>query len=89
MNVLEGSRRMQKSGRRITIYSGIAFIVLLILFEAWVYFRDSLPGDAVAQGTVRVIFAVIPVDIIALLIGGVLWLAGWIMEGFNKNHPSA
>ncbi len=89
MNVLEGSRRMQKSGRRITIYAGIAFVVLLILFEAWVWFRDSLPVDAVEQGVVHFIFAVIPVDVIALLIGGVLWLAGWIMEGFNKNHPSA
>ena len=80
---------MQKSGRRITIYSGVAFFVLLCLFEAWVYFRDSVPNDAVAQGLVRFIFAVIPIDVAAMLIGGLLWLAGWIMEGFNKNHPSA
>jgi hypothetical protein len=37
---------------------------------------------------VQFVFFMIPLAVIAILIGGVLWLAGWILAGFAKHDPS-
>ncbi len=79
---------MQHAGRRITIISVIAFVVLVVLFEAWVYLRDVKHVDAVAQWVVQFVFWTVPVAVFAIVIGAVLWLAGWIIEGFTKSNPT-
>jgi hypothetical protein len=79
---------MKRAGRRITLVSLTLFILLICLFEAWVYFRDVVHLEAVAQIVVRFVFGVIPFAAVAIFVGAALWLAGWIIEGFAKNNPS-
>jgi hypothetical protein len=88
MNILEGSRRMQHGGRRILLGALAFFALLVVLFEVWVYLRDSIHPDFVAQSVVQFVFFMIPLAVIAILIGGVLWLAGWILAGFAKHDAS-
>lgn len=88
MNVREGLRRMQHAGRRITIVSVIALVLMVVLFEAWVYLRDVQHADAVMPFLVHVVFWVVPVAALGIVVGVILWVAGWIMDGFTKSNPS-
>jgi small-conductance mechanosensitive channel len=88
MNILEGTRRMEHAGRRIVLISLSAFVILIALFEVWVYSRDAILPAIVAQGLVQFVFGTIPIAVFAMLVGAVLWVAGWILAGFAKHDPS-
>jgi len=79
---------MQHAGRRITIVSVIALVLMVVLFEAWVYLRDVQHADAVMPFLVHVVFWVVPVAALGIVVGVILWVAGWIMDGFTKSNPS-
>jgi hypothetical protein len=88
MNILEGSRRMQHGGRRILLGSLAAFAILIVLFEVWVYLRDSIRPEFVAQWLVQFVFLMLSITVIVIVLSAVLWLAGWILAGFAKHDPS-
>ena len=88
MNILEGSRRMQHGGRRILLGSLAVFVLMVGLFEVWVYFRDSIHPDILAQGLVQFVFFMATVAVVVILLSALLWLAGWILAGFAKHDAS-
>jgi hypothetical protein len=88
MNVLEGSRRMQRLGRVGVLFACVV-VTLTVLIAVVGYFMghwfeiNALPLVA--------LLAVYPA-----LGGGILWMAGWIVEGFAtpkddhpQDHPSS
>jgi hypothetical protein len=88
MNILEGSRRMQHGGRRILLGSLAFFVLLVVLFEAWVYLRDSIRPEFLAQWLVQFVFLMLSITVVVILLSAVLWLAGWILAGFAKHDAS-
>lgn len=77
MNALEGARRMQVAGRRIVWVAlglTVLFWGLLMLFS---YLHGgSFGGFGFLEPAILFVYMACP--------GVVLWLAGWIVEGFAK-----
>jgi len=74
MNIFEGSRRMRLAGRWLTFIPLTAFLVLIGLGEVISLFR----------GNPRPMLGLIPISLPFLFSGVLLWLGGWIVEGFAK-----
>ena len=81
MNAAEGARRMQFAGRWLVffalIFSALFLVVTLIL--------AYLPTDRLVHGIA--VLGFIPLCIPIALVGAILGLAGWIVEGFSKEEP--
>jgi len=76
MNIAEGTRRMQQAGRWLI---GIPLIVVIV-FICISLFVQTFPQ----------IFGMIVLAELLLSVmvsGAILWLAGWILEGFAKDTP--
>lgn len=75
MNVLEGARRMKRAGLFLVM---IPWIVLLLVWAIAliVALLHKNPAELNPFGGIFLYLA-IP--------GGMLWLAGWIVEGFGKD----
>jgi hypothetical protein len=74
MNVMEGARRMRRAGRWMVVIPLLVTVVLgLAAFVAYALNRNP--------GIIGLAVPLIPIEII----GVVLWLAGWIVEGFAKD----
>jgi hypothetical protein len=78
MNVAEGARRMQYAGR------WMVFIALIgsVLFAGLTLVLAYLPGGQYVHGFGVLEF--IPLFFPIATMGAILWLAGWIVEGFAK-----
>ena len=74
MNVEEGSRRMRRAGKWIVIIP----LILAALFCLLGIFAHALNRN---PGIIGLALPLIPI----VFFGAVLWLAGWIVEGFAKN----
>jgi hypothetical protein len=74
MNVMEGARRMRRAGRWMVLIPLLVTIFLCLL---------SFIAYALNRRAGFIVFAVplIPIEIL----GMILWLAGWIVEGFGKD----
>jgi hypothetical protein len=72
MNINEGARRMRKAGRWLIV---LPLVLLTIV---------SVVGCFVVRYNPRFALGLIPISIPLLIPGVVLWLAGWIVEGFAK-----
>lgn len=83
MNLIEGSKRMHHAGR-ILVPIALGLIAVFIAFMIFVYQSNYF----VIRDILRLF---LPLFIwlcgIALTSGALLWIAGWILEGFIQ-HPS-
>jgi len=79
MNVAEGARRMQYAGRWMVFIPLTASILFLGLTAVLVY----LPAGEHLHGFALLEF--IPLFLPIAAVGALLWLAGWIVEGFAKD----
>ena len=78
MNVAEGARRMQFAGRwmvSIALIGSILFVGLTLVLA-------YLPSSQSFHGIAMLEF--IPLFLPIAGTGAILWLAGWIVEGFAK-----
>jgi hypothetical protein len=76
MNVSEGVRRMQSAGRWMIMVPLTALLVSIAVgLAAALLHAGSSPLS---------IFMMLPLLAPLAVLGGVLWLAGWILEGFTK-----
>jgi hypothetical protein len=79
MNLIEGAQRMQRAGRWI-VYIAVGLCVLLLGMSAVsTLIPNPMHGLGLMDLTFVLIFLAAP--------GGVLWLGGWILEGFAKKTP--
>ncbi|MGA2889193.1 MAG: hypothetical protein ABSE51_14160 [Terracidiphilus sp.] len=80
MNISGGARRVRYAGRIIMLGAGAVFILLACLLTVALLF----PAAGVR-------FALLDLVVIPALVacpGAVLWLVGWIIEGFaEKDQP--
>ena len=81
MNLFEGARRMQVVGKTITFVGiGLMLLGLLAALVLATLGTARLPvGIEPAAGMLIMVVGFWP-----LLFGGLLWIAGWILEGFVK-----
>jgi hypothetical protein len=70
MNVIEGAKRMQRAGRALVIVALSAFTFCAV--AACVY--AFLPSYLHVSEVFRIV--------LPLPVGGILWIGGWILEGF-------
>lgn len=75
MNITEGARKMQTAGRWIFL-ADIAFAVCMVAAQ---YFLTRYSEAALRPMTI------VPLLFPVMLLGALLWLAGWIVEGFAKD----
>lgn len=87
MNLLEGARRMQVVGRVIT-FTGLGLVVLGLLIAITLATISGAVAHAVAVEPVAGFFVAV-LGFWPLLFGGLLWIAGWILEGFVKPRVEA
>jgi hypothetical protein len=86
MNLTEGANRMQRAGRTMVTIALCAF-TLCALLSAIYAFLPSSAHSAVFFGVVSpLIFTVIWISAMTIAVGTVLWIAGWILEGFAKSQ---
>ncbi len=80
MNVEEGARRMQHAGRWLFVVPSTVVILFWVigLTAGQLYrgFGILIPGAMILAG----------LAIYLAIAGGVLWLAGWIVEGFARKE---
>lgn len=74
MNVHEGAARMKRAGRWLVLIPVILLIILICAAEVESYFRQDLRSP----------FGLVPICIPFCIPGILLWMAGWIVEGFGK-----
>jgi hypothetical protein len=79
MNVSKGVRRMQTAGRWMIM---VPLTALLVAMAVWLA-KALLRADVVSSPLPILMF--VPLLAPLAVIGGVLWLAGWILEGFMKD----
>lgn len=79
MNIHEGSRRMQRAGQWMMVVP-IGLVLLIWVIELA---QDLGRGRGLADFGFRfpLIFTALPL----LVPGAALWIAGWIVEGFNQD----
>jgi hypothetical protein len=75
MNVAEGARRMRRAGQWLVIVPLAVLALLICVAAVWALIRPDLRSP----------FGLVPIFIPLVIPGGVLWLAGWIVEGFAKD----
>ena len=79
MNIVEGARRMKVAGRWIVFIPLTVILVLMgvVLVVVCLSAAGALP--------VMELQFIAPLLILAVP-GAFLWLAGWIVEGFDEHH---
>ncbi|MGD0682185.1 MAG: hypothetical protein ABR990_09040 [Terracidiphilus sp.] len=76
MNVEEGAKRMRRAGKWIVLIPLVVTVLLSVIsFIAYAMNRN--------HGIIALAILLLPIEIL----GGILWLAGWIVEGFAKDAP--
>jgi hypothetical protein len=72
MAATEGARRIKQFGKLVLVLGSLCALVL------WV-FAEATGGAKVGPFEQLVAFLFLP-----LFFGGILWICGWILEGFLK-----
>lgn len=86
MNVAEGARRMQVVGRCLNL-TGASFIVLNVFFMVSMQFHGGL-HNVLGPIAPLLIFG-LPFSVLLVIVGGLLWIASWIVSGFAAPPPFA
>lgn len=86
MNVSEGAVRMQRAGRSMVLIGLCAFVICACLSAFIAFLPASLHVAAVFGFISPILFSVLWIAAMAMAAGAVLWIAGWILEGFAKNN---
>lgn len=76
---------MQRAGRAMVFIGLIAFGVCAFLSVIFAFLPASVHVSAVFGIVSPAVFTVLWISSMAIASGAVLWIAGWIMEGFAKD----
>ena len=82
MNVTEGAKRMMLAGRWIVAAGLLIWLLSMLVRASDLFNLGNLPLGV--RFLLNDLFNVLALSIPIALAGGVLWLAGWIIEGFAK-----
>lgn len=82
MNVMEGAKRMQRSGRAIVIIALSAFALCVVAAAVYAFLPSSLHVSEVFTIVLPILVSVVWFCAVGTAVGGILWVGGWILEGF-------
>jgi hypothetical protein len=82
MNVVEGAKRMQRAGRALVIIALSAFALCAIAAAVYAFLPAYLHVSEVFRIVLPLLVTVIWFCSVAIAVGGILWIGGWILEGF-------
>ncbi len=85
MNVVEGSRRMHRAGRAMVIVSASVFTLCAVIAGVYALLPSQFHVSEVFSIVLPVLLTAIWICAAAGALGTVLWLAGWILEGFTHH----
>ena len=85
MNLTEGSRRIRLVGRLLTFYALSAAVLFAGLFAIFAMIA-SANVDGIARLAISLLFALACLSAAFAANGAIIWLAGWIVEGFGKDR---
>jgi hypothetical protein len=86
MNIAEGAKRIQYVGRLIAFYPLSVGVVAAGLLAVTFALAVCFPAAAgLEQAAAPLFFLLTLVCGMIAATGGILWLAGWIIEGFGKD----
>lgn len=86
MNIAEGAARMQRAGRAMVILALCAFALCAIAAGIYAFLPSYLHVTEVFSIVLPLLLTVIWICAMAIALGTVLWVAGWILEGFHHTH---
>jgi hypothetical protein len=87
MNVIEGAKRMQRAGRALLIIALSAFAFCAIAACVYAFLPAYLHISEVFRIVLPLLVTVIWFCAVGIAVGGILWIGGWILEGFvHHNH---
>ncbi|HKF46430.1 MAG TPA: hypothetical protein VKB38_03675 [Terracidiphilus sp.] len=84
MNIREGANRMQRAGRAMVIIALSAFALCAIGAGIYAFLPSYLHVTEVFGIVLPILLSVIWVCAMAVGLGMVLWVAGWILDGFHN-----
>lgn len=84
MNLTEGAIRMQRVGRAMVIIALGAFALCVCLAVIYAFLPSFVHAATFFAVLSPVVFTLIWISAMAMAAGAVLWIAGWILEGFAK-----
>ena len=85
MNLTEGSRRIKLVGRSLTFYALSAAVLFAGLFGIFAMIA-SRNVDGIAGLAISLLFTLACLSAAFAANGAIVWLAGWIVEGFGKDR---
>ena len=86
MNVTEGAIRMQRAGRAMAIIGLVAFVLSAITSGIYAFLPASLHIADIFGVLLPAVFTILWMSAMAVAVGAVLWIGGWILEGFAKSR---
>lgn len=84
MNIKEGARRMQRSGRAMVIIALSVFALCAIAAGVYAFLPSYLHVTEVIGVVLPMLLTVIWICATATGLGMILWVAGWILDGFHN-----
>jgi hypothetical protein len=88
MNIMEGAKRMQRAGRAIVIIALSVFVLCALIALVSSFLPMYLHVDAFFTIFLPLVITAVSFCAVAIVVGGVLWVGGWILEGFfHHTHP--
>jgi hypothetical protein len=84
MNIKEGARRMQRAGRAMVILALCAFALCAVAAGVYSFLPSYLHVIEVFGVVLPLLLTVIWICAVAIGVGTVLWVAGWILDGFHN-----
>lgn len=82
VNICEGAARMQRAGRAMVILALSAFVLCAVAAAVYAFLPSYLHVSEVFGVVLPLLVTVAWICSVALLLGGILWVAGWVLEGF-------
>jgi hypothetical protein len=87
MNVIEGAKRMQRAGRALVIIALSAFALCVIGALVYAFLPSYLHVSEVFRIVLPLLVTVVWFCAVGIAVGGILWIGGWILEGFvHRSH---
>ncbi|MFP5237924.1 MAG: hypothetical protein ACLGSD_18665 [Acidobacteriota bacterium] len=82
MNIHEGASRMQRAGRAMVIIALSAFVLCAVLAAVYAFLPSYLHVSEIFGIVLPLLIAVLWICATASALGAILWIGGWILEGF-------
>jgi len=82
MNIMEGAKRMQRAGRAIVIIALSVFALCAISAGVYAFLPAYLHVSEVFTIVLPILVTVVWFCAVTIAVGGILWVGGWILEGF-------